>query len=431
MHDALSPRDLIGDELRQRAETGYDVADLAERVSHDPLDADLILDELNATQRSKPWPYVEPDTLADILAELEPDSSPPPHLTSLSDRIHGAWLGRVAGCMTGKPVERGDHWTSDHIRAYLELAEAYPLDDYIPALEPMPAGYEFHPSWPSTTRHNIHGAARDDDIDYTVLNLMLLEAHGTRLTTEDIGTAWLRHLPCLQTYTAERAAYRNLVNGIKPPNTATWRNPYREWIGAAIRGDMFGYIHPGRPRAAAVFAHRDARLSHTGNGIYAEMWIAALVAAAFTGAEPRELVRESLRHIPPRSRLAEAISSVVASHRDGRTWDAAVEKIQREYGHYEWVHAVNNACLVAAALLWSGGDWAKAVGLAVEAGWDTDSNGATVGSVMGAALGRTAIPDRFSEPLQDTVRPGLFGLGDQSIAALAERTLLLARGFCD
>lgn len=69
-----------------------------------------------------------------------------------------------------------------------ELAGAYPLRDYIPALDTMPAGFEFTPHWPQTTRGNIHGSARDDDIDYTILNL-LLEERGPALTTEAVGEA--------------------------------------------------------------------------------------------------------------------------------------------------------------------------------------------------------------------------------------------------
>ena len=36
-----------------------------------------------------------------------------------------------------------------------------------------------------------------------------------------MGDLWLLRLPYLQTFTAERAAYRNLANGLKPPLTAT------------------------------------------------------------------------------------------------------------------------------------------------------------------------------------------------------------------
>ena len=51
-------------------------------------------------------------------------------------------MGRAAGCLLGKPVEWGDHWTPAHLRSYLELADAWPLTDYFPVLDPMPDGYE-------------------------------------------------------------------------------------------------------------------------------------------------------------------------------------------------------------------------------------------------------------------------------------------------
>ena len=51
----------------------------------------------------------------------------------------------------------------------------------------------------------------DDDINYTVLALQLLEAHGTALTTVDVARAWLRDLPVGWTFTAERAAFKVLL----------------------------------------------------------------------------------------------------------------------------------------------------------------------------------------------------------------------------
>ena len=125
--------------------------------------------------------------------------------------------------MLGKPVERGDHWTRDRIDRYLRRADALPLTDYLPALDPPPdpAEFELRPQWPQCIRGRIHGSCRDDDVDYAILGLHLLETYGFGFTTEQVGDLWLLRLPYLQTFTAERAAYRNLANGLKPPLTAT------------------------------------------------------------------------------------------------------------------------------------------------------------------------------------------------------------------
>ena len=87
----------------------------------------------------------------------------------------------------------------------------------------------------------------DDDLNYTLLALHLLEQHGDALTTEDVAQAWLDLMPAGRSFTAERLAYRNLLLGLLPPETATYRNPFREWIGARIRVELYGWARPGDP----------------------------------------------------------------------------------------------------------------------------------------------------------------------------------------
>lgn len=199
-HDALVPRDLLFDEVKQRRETGYDVEGVVRQANRvDPYDATAVLslvDQLAHAERTNEWSYVEPEGLDAIRASLpelpaarEPDSS------DLQDAISAAWLGRIAGCNIGKPVEWGTHWTSDHIRDYLERADAYPLRDYFPLLDPMPAGFELRDNWPETTRGRVDGSARDDDIDYPILALHLLETHGAALRPELVVTLGSRSSP--------------------------------------------------------------------------------------------------------------------------------------------------------------------------------------------------------------------------------------------
>lgn len=431
VHDVLKPSDLLHDELAQRRQSGFNVDQIAkESRDVDPLDhAKLLglLDGLTQAERVADWPYEEPEGREAILATL-PTSDPMgvPPSSVLEDKINGAWLGRVAGCNLGKPVENGDHWTAEHLRDYLVRAAAYPLRDYIPVLDPMPAGFEMRENWRETTLGRVNGSARDDDIDYPILGLHLLEQHGAALQPSHVAEAWLLLLPFLQVFTAERAVYRNLVHGLALPEVTVFRNPYREWIGAQIRGDVFGWTCPGDPRAAAMIAFQDASLSHVANGVYGEMWAAALVSCAFAAGSAREAVEVSLAHVPPRSRLHEAIADVLGQHASGSTWESALERIQASYGHYSWVHTINNAALVVAGLLWGEGDYAATVGLTVQGGWDTDSNGATAGSVAGVLLGAKALPKHLIEPLHDRTRSALFGFDNSRISDLAQRTLRLA-----
>jgi len=431
VHDPLNPLDIASDELTQRSESGFDVSGIEAELRDAPADdvarIEAIYDELLHTTRGPDWNFDEPEGLTSIVESWpEPSGRDDPGRPVDPGRILGSWLGRVAGCNLGKPVEEGTIWTSERIREYLELAGSYPLRNYIPALDPMPAGFILRENWPHTTLGRVDGSDRDDDIDYAILSLHLLEQNGRDLSTRHVADGWLAFLPYTRVYTAERATYVNLLHNVPVSDTGMHRNPYREWIGAVIRGDAFGWVNPGRPRAAARHAHQDAVLSHRANGVYGEMWAAALVSAALTAESAAEAITMSLAVIPVQSRLAEAVHTVRTLHELGTTWEDALSVIQDRYGHYSWVHTVNNAAIITAGLLWGEDDFSTAVGTTVQGGWDTDSNGATVGSVMGALHGAAALPGHFIQPLRDRTRSAVFGYDHSRISDLAARTVALA-----
>ena len=153
----------------------------------------------------------------------------------------------------------------------------------------------------------------DDDLNFALLALDLVEAHGADLTTEDVAEAWLANLPAGRVFTAERAAYRNLLDARPIPETATHLNPFREWIGALIRVDVYGWAHPGDVRSAAKLAWTDARLSHTRNGLYGAMWAAALCSASLVAESPAEALDAAGTVVPPR--LAPRRRSLAGSSR--------------------------------------------------------------------------------------------------------------------
>jgi ADP-ribosylglycohydrolase len=430
VHDVLDLREMLADEIVQRRESGHVVAPpdpLAVAAAGDD-EIRALIRAVEASPRSPDWPHEEPEGLAAITA-ARPAAPHRETLTlddpALLDRLHGAWLGRCAGCVLGKPVE---NWPRDEIRRYLERFDAYPLTDYVPADGPAPAGFPpLHESWPSSVRGAIHGMPRDDDLDYTILGLHILETYGPDFSAVDVAGEWLARMPFLAVYTAERAAYRNLVLGLAPPATATHINPYREWIGAQIRVDAYGYAAAGAPERAAAMAFADASLSHTANGVYGAMWAAALIAASFAEPTMDAALSSALAVVPPRSRLAEALRGVTELHAGGLAWEAARDALEERHGELGPVHTINNAAVVAAALLWGQGDLARTIGLAVQGGWDTDCNGATAGSAFGAMHGAAALPAHWTAPLEDRIASALSGFGESRIADLAARSLAAAR----
>ncbi len=437
MDDRLSLRDRVRYEWQYRLEAGFDVPALDDpSLDADPGDLHTRLDALRAATRRADWPYHEPSSPGEIAAELGPDPgrSAPPDPAGLRSRIDGAWTGRVAGNMLGKPVEVG--WRRDRLADYLRSSASLDPDgrlrDWVVADAATAAGV-LEASWPTTTRGNVHGSVRDDDVDYTVLALMLLEQHGVALTPGHVSDAWLRHLPYLQVFTAEREAYASLVRGTLPPRTAVEDNPFGEWIGALIRADAYGLVLPGRPRDAAMLALQDAAVSHVGNGLYGAMWAASLVSHALVADSARAVVEASLSEVPARSRLHEVLTSTIGLYESGLPWAEALDTLDTWHGldalHH--VHVLNNAAVIAAALLWGEGDPAETIGLAVQGALDTDSNAATAGAVVGALRGIDALPGRWRTELGDTVRTALAGVGEVSLEELAERTYRLALALAD
>ncbi|MEV6286772.1 ADP-ribosylglycohydrolase family protein [Kribbella sp. NPDC051770] len=459
MHDALDLRDLVPDEAEQLASAGYPVGDLQARARLAAAAGDLtqlagIEAELAALHRDPDWPYEEPEptlltpatpgeatgarasaSTGDAAGALAPSSTGDAagafqvveapsraHSTpALADKIRGAWLGRCVGNTMGKPVEglsRAD------VRSYLEAAGDWPLTGFVPYVATPPPGITLHPSAVDASAGRFTAVPRDDDLDWTMLGLHLLETYGRELHTEDVAREWLDRMPFTQTYTAERAAYRNLVHGLRSPDTATTRNPYREWIGALIRVDAYGYVSPGNPTEAARLALIDASLSHTANGLYGAQWAAALVAQALVADTITDALGTALTVIPPRSRLADSQRALLDLHEQGCSSDDALDWID-ETLPYNWVHTINNAAIITTALLWGGGDYVRTLALCVGAGRDTDSNGATVGSVFGALHGAAAIPSELATAGNGVVRSAVRGFDRITIDELADRTIAL------
>lgn len=423
-HKDLTDQSLVQAELKALQEEGYEVQPLKKWNQHTRL-SDFEIDEFWREANSLTGKQIvnnEPSDYDGILAARNKNNNyhlPKPREEEMQDRILGAWLGRCAGCTLGKPVEG---WPRQKIKEYLQAAGTYPLEGYIPAMSPFLPGLELHQNYVGTTKGNIIKMVRDDDIDYTIIGLKALETYGLDFTAKDIGRLWLENLPFYNIFTAEAAAYRNMVNQLEPPQSACYRNPYREFIGAQIRADMWGYIHPGDPERAAAMAYRDATISHTKNGIYGEMWAAACIAAAFVLDDPAEIIKAGLSEIPCDSRLFKAIQNTLVWAQNMKNWEDVYRMIETHFGHYHTVHVINNSCLIAAGLMIGRGDFSQTLCSTLMGGLDTDCTCATNGSIAGAMLGAKQLPQDWVDPFNNGLESLVHGFENSRISDLAQRT---------
>ncbi len=438
----VQPEDLVGHELRQAREEGKEVDTVERRwleagggapaprrgASEEPASAELralaleLLDELDAIPR--PLHDEEPEGFDEILAEAEPTQANEPR--ELSDRIAGAWLGRAVGCVLGKPVENVPR---EGIRAIAQATGNWPVSRWFSAAD-LPDDVAERWPWNRASRstslaETIDGIPEDDDLNFTILGLALLERRGPSFDALDVAQLWLDYLPGGRIFTAERVALRNLLEAYLPPETATRRNPFREWVGARLRVDVYGWVAGGDPVAAARLAWEDARVSHTANGVYAAMFMAAAHAASLGETSAAACADVGLSVVPRRSRLAEALVHA-RSLADGRDWEAVVDEFEARYGHLHHVHAINNTALVAAALYAFDNDFSGGISAVVQGGLDTDTNGAAVGSVVGAIVGADGIDERWSGPLGGRFSTSLPGYDGITLDELVRRTIAVA-----
>jgi ADP-ribosylglycohydrolase len=340
----------------------------------------------------------------------------------LKDRVRGAWLGRVAGCTLGAPVE---NWSvADMALLAARSGAPFPPEDY----------WADHP-WPEQVRYGMDGNGAylkgriryvpvDDDVAYTLLGLLILEEYGPDFWTEDVAAAWVKYLPVA--YTAERVTLENLRDGEPVETAGVKRNPYMEWIGAAIRADAWGYAAAGWPEKAAELAWRDGRLSHRRNGVYGEMFFAASIAAAFAVDDPVEALRVGLTEIPAECRLAADVWWALETGAQLTDWRDARAAVDMRFGGMNSVHTNNNACLTVFGLMLGGGDFTKTIGWTVAMGLDNDCTAATAGSIFGAALGAKKIPAHWWKPFRNRARTYMVGQEWFANVEVVERFLTAA-----
>lgn len=434
-------------ELRQSAQEGKPVSDLMRERAKKILEhksgmgaeeeALALYEELQGLPVAPDFPYKEPEQIGDILSGFPEKDMPVLRKKQVAEKLSGAWLGRAAGCLLGQPVEC---WERERILGFLKATDNYPIKAYMSSdvhreirdkyqIKDEPGAYGNKKiSW----LNNITCAPEDDDMNYTVMGLGILENYGRDFKPIDVAEYLTLNVPVFMTCTAERMAYKNILNGILPPRSADYGNPYREWLGAQIRVDAYAYVNPGNASQAAAMAVRDASVTHTKNGIYGAAFCAALIAESAVCKDAHEAIENALSYVPDTSRLYRELTGFLKLCESTEDPQELIRWIHRKYDEkdlHDWCHVIPNDMIICLSLLYGGTDFSRVIGLAVEAGFDTDCNGATAGSAFGMMYGENAIPQQWKEPLNGELMTRIGCLGKVHFDELVHRCMELIEDY--
>lgn len=312
-----------------------------------------------------------------------------------------AYLDKVKACWTGKNIGGtlgGPHEGKKHV---LDLTFYDPVPDE---------------------------AQANDDLDLQLVWLVMLEEKGVPPKLPYFAEYWDRYLFA---YPWDEYGFcsRNLDRGLRPPVSGWFENYYTDNMGSPIRSEIWACIAPADPQRAASMAWMDASMDHAGGeGVYGEMFWAAVESAAFVLQDPMELIRIGLAMIPGSCSIAKAIREAVRCHTAGLSWATARECVASTFPHPHPCHAPINHGFTIIGWLY-GADFGDRLCKAVNCGHDTDCTGATLGSLLGILDGMGGIPDSWRKPVGEkiilhkfTQCPGAPG----SIDELTSRTATVA-----
>lgn len=297
----------------------------------------------------------------------------------------------------------------------------------------------------------------NDDLDIQLLWLVALEERGIALDAHTLAEYWCLYVtPHWSEYGTAKI---NMRAGIPPALSGTRHNPYKDSCGAFIRSEIWACICPGNPALAARYAYEDAILDHgDGEGTYAEVFCAALEAAAFVESDLRKLIDIGLSYIPADCATAQATRTAISCHERGLDWKAARDEVLAQHrggAFFGWVDSVakadrekgfhtgrrgfdvpSNIGLLVVALLTGGTDFGKVVCTATNCGEDTDCTAATAGAIFGIIHGIAGIPQRWIDPIGRSIKTACLNLGElgffgnqlpQSVDELTDRTERICR----
>jgi len=268
----------------------------------------------------------------------------------------------------------------------------------------------------------------NDDLDLQLVWLAAVERYGNMVNASILGDYWLSFV--IPHWGEYGMAKNNMRAGLAPPFSGYVDNDYKNSNGCFIRSEIWACLAPGHPDIAVKYAYEDASVDHAEEGLYGELFCAALQSAAFVECDKDKLVDIGLSYIPNDCDVARCVNVARKCFKDGIPIFEARTLIHKEAPGSFGLHlydkspsgkrrspkisemdnepdmeigiagydAPENIGFFIAGWYY-GDDFGDAICKTVNFGEDTDCTAATLGALMGIVMGESNLPRKWTEPL--------------------------------
>jgi hypothetical protein len=330
-------------------------------------------------------------------AALRPRVITPMDEADLRDRIEGAWLGQM--------IFFNDTATTEIYTRYIwqlfpdfHQIEGTPANIYA-EYEGGPIPLDELPDWDPAM---INGGFTQDDLYVEIPFMEAMRDHGPHASWASLGETFAASQFPL--YHANDMARKNLRAGLQPPASGHYLNGGEsDDIDWQIEADFVGLMNPGQPHSAAETAFRVGHVMNYGDGVYGGVFVATMIATAFTADSLRAIVESGRDALPVGSQYRTVLDEVFTAYDRGDSYADNLAALYAKWGTVdrcaEWagdadplnIDAKLNGAFILLGLLYGEGDLGATMRYAMAAGQDSDCNPSNAGSILGAFYGRRAL----------------------------------------
>lgn len=264
-------------------------------------------------------------------------------------------------------------------------------------------------------------SAYNDDITFEIAFLLAMNEYGRKTEAAQIAEYWVSLIPFA--WSAEDIALKNLLLGIMPPFSGMINNPYKEWIGAQMRGAVCGMVAPGNPLEAARLAWTDGQISHSNNGIIGEVFNAVITSLAFVEKDIRKIVEDTINMLPQKSQYYSIVKFALNTCKKSKTAEEAFIICEEEFKRYNLIHAYPNAAIEVIALWFGKGDYDSTIYLTGMAGRDVDCNAGQVGNIAGILNAEKGLDKKWTQPIGTEFKTYIRNYSTISLDQLVKKTM--------